>query len=186
MGLTISEEKSTIRLASQTFKFLGFQVAYVKTQGKFRVRITPSKGNVIRIIAKTRKIIQYNKASSAYELIGRLRPVLLGWANYFQFCECKETFSKVDNIVFQQIRAWVFRRAVRQGRLTVKEKYFPSHQTYKFQNSTYKAQWILNGTKTLKDNKAVTIYLPKLSWIKRKKYVKIKGNESIFIENKID
>nr|UCS09699.1 hypothetical protein [Oedocladium prescottii] len=185
MGLTISEEKSNVRLASQTFKFLGFQVAYVKVQDKFRVRITPSKENVMRIIAKTKGIIQNNKAASAYELIGKLRPVILGWANYFQFCECKETFSKVDNLLYQQIRAWVFRRAVRQGRITVKEKYFPSEKIYKFQNRTYKANWILNGTKTLKNNKPMIIYLPKISWIKSKKYVKVKGNESVYNGNEI-
>lgn len=176
MGLTISAEKSVLRLASKSFNFLGFHISYVKikTSGKFRVKITPSKENVMRIIEKTRKIIQNNKAASAYELIGKLRPVLLGWANYFQYCECKDIFSKVDNIVYQQVRAWVFRRAIRQGRIEVKNKYFPSGKTYKFQNKTYLANWILNGTKASK-NKPITIHLPKISWISSKKYVKITG-----------
>nr|AOC61653.1 putative reverse transcriptase, intron maturase and H-N-H endonuclease [Gloeotilopsis planctonica] len=184
MGLTISEEKSALRLASQSFKFLGFQIAYVKVQDKFRVRITPTKENVSRITTKTRNIIQNNKAASAYELIGKLRPILLGWANYFQFCECKETFSKVDNIVYQQIRAWVFRRAVRQGRIEVKNKYFPSEKLYNFQGRTYKANWILNGTKASK-NKANTIYLPKISWIGSKKHVKIKDRTSVYDGNEV-
>lgn len=184
VGLTISKEKSALRLASQNFKFLGFQITYVKVQDKFRTRITPSKENVIRITTKTRNIIQNNKAASAYELIGKLRPVLLGWANYFQFCECKETFSKVDNIVYQQIRAWVFRRAVRQGRIEVKTKYFPSEKIYNFQGRTYKANWILNGTKTSK-NKPITIYLPKISWIASKKYVKIKDRTSVYDGNEV-
>nr|ACI31231.1 reverse transcriptase [Volvox carteri]ACY05996.1 putative reverse-transcriptase protein [Volvox carteri f. nagariensis] len=187
MGLAISEEKSALRLASKSFKFLGFQVAYVrdKIQNKYRVRITPSRENVKLIISKTRNIIQKNKASSAYELIGKLRPVLLGWANYFQYCECKKTFSKVDNIVYQQIRPWVFRRAIHQGRITVKEKYFPSGQTYKFQGRTYTANWILNGTKASKSEKPTKIHLPKISWIESKKYVKIKGNTSVYDNNDI-
>lgn len=187
IGLAISEEKSALRLASQSFKFLGFQVAYVrnKIQNKYRVRITPNKDNVKRLILKTKNIIQNNKAASAYELIGKLRPVLLGWANYFQFCECKETFSKVDNIIYQQIRPWVFRRAVRQGRITVKEKYFPSGQTYKFQGRTYAANWILNGTKASISGKPMKRHLPKISWLESKKYVKIKGNTSVYDNNDI-
>jgi group II intron reverse transcriptase/maturase len=184
LGLEISEEKSALRLASKSFRFLGFQIVYVKVQDRFRVRITPSKENVMRITAKTRSIIQNNKAASAYELIGKLRPVLLGWANYFQFCECKDTFSKVDNLIYQQIRAWVFRRAVRQGRIEVKNKYFPSDNTYKFQGRTYKANWILNGTKASK-NKPIMVHLPKISWIASKKYVKVKGSASVYDGNEV-
>lgn len=184
MGLAISEEKSKLRLASQTFKFLGFQIAYLKIQNKYRVRITPSKDNVMRILKKTRNIIQNNKAASAYELIGKLRPVLLGWGNYFQFCECKQTFNKVDNLIYQQLRAWVFRRAVRQGRIAVKDKYFPSGKTYKFQNRSYTGNWILNGTKASK-NGPINIHLPKLSWISSRKYVKVKGSASVFDGNEI-
>ena len=186
MGLSISEENYALSMASQTFKFLGFQIAYVKVQEKFRVKITPSKDNVMRLTSKVRKVIQNNKAASAYELIGKLRPVLLGWANFFQFVECKQTFSKVDNIVYQQIRAWVFRRAIRQGREKVKENYFPSGNIYKFSGRDYKANWILNGPEEIsKTNKVTTIYLPKLSWVKSNKFVKVKGTASVYDGNEI-
>ena len=185
IGLSISEEKSALKLASQTFKFLGFQISYVRVQSKFRVKITPSKANILRIIEKVRKIVQTNKAASAYQLIGTLRPLLLGWANYFKFCECKETFKKVDNIVYQQLRAWVFRRAIRKGRISVKEKYFPSNLIYKFQGREYKANWILNGTKKLKGDKRVTIFLPKVSWVKSMNFVKVKADASIYDGNEV-
>lgn len=184
MGLTISAEKSKLRLASQTFKFLGFQIAYVKQHAHFRVRITPSKDNVSRIIDKVRSVIRNGKSLSAYVLIGKLRPILLGWANYFQFCECKDTFNHVDNIVYQQLRAWVFRRAIRQGRIVVKNKYFPSDRTYKFQNREYNANWILNGIKA-GQNKPSTIYLPKISWIASRKFVKVKGKTSVYDGNEV-
>lgn len=187
MGLSISEEKSSLKKASQTFKFLGFQIALVKNRatGKFRVKITPSSENISRTIPKVKSIIQKNKAVSAYHLIGKIRPVLLGWANYFQYCECKEVFSKVDNIIYQQIRAWVFRRAVRQGRKKVKEKYFPSGNTYPFQGQSHEANWILVGSKKLAGDNKSTIYLPKLSWVSSKKYVKIKGDTSVYDGNEV-
>jgi len=185
VGLSISDEKSQLKLASQTFKFLGFQISYVRVQGKFRVKITPSKDNILRIIEKVRKVIQTNKAVSAYQLIGTLRLILIGWANYYQFCECKEAFRKVDNIVYQQLRAWVFRRAIRQGRITVKDKYFPSNLSYKFQGREYKANWIFNGTKKLKGHKRSTIFLPKTSWVKSLKFVKVKADASIYDGNEV-
>ena len=187
VGLEISEEKSSLRLTSQSFKFLGFQIAYIynKTDMKFRVKITPSKENVLRIAEKTRTIIQNNKAASAYRLIGKLRPVLLEWANYFKFCECKVTFSKVDSIIFQQLRAWIFRRVVRQGRIKVKENYFPSGQIYTFQGRTYIANWILNGSKKSTNGNLITIYLPKISWISKEKHIKVKGNASVYDGNEV-
>jgi retron-type reverse transcriptase len=165
-GLTIFQHQDNFKLVSQGFEFLGFQIAYIRVQGKFQVKITPSKQSVLQIIHKTRTIIQSNKAASAYELICKLKPVLIGWANYFQFCDCKPTFSKIDNLVYQQLRAWVFRRAVRQGREIVKEKYFPSGKQYKFQGHIYTGNWILNGTKKFNNNTVKTIFLPKISWIK--------------------
>ena len=183
VGLELSPEKSKLRKASETFTFLGFQIALVSKQGQYRVKITPSKENVKRLTDKTRNIIQNNKSASAYSLIYLLRPVLVGWGNYFRYCECKETFSKVDNVIFNQIRAWVFRRAIRQGRKAVKQKYFPADRIYKFQNRTYKGNWILNGTRTLKGGKPRTTHLPKLAWIASEKYVKVKETASVFDGN---
>lgn len=185
MGLSISEEKSTLKRASQGFNFLGFQIIYVRRHGKFRVKITPSKQSTLRIIQKTRLIIQSNKATSTYQLIGKLRPVLLGWGNYFQFCECKVTFSKVDHTIYNQLRAWVFRRATRQGRQKVKENYFPSGKTYKFQGRDYNANWILNGTKKSNNHTLITNFLPKLSWIQSRKFVKVKETASVYDGNEI-
>ena len=183
VGLEISPEKTNLRKASETFTFLGFQIALVTRQGQRRVKITPSKENVKKLTDKTRNIIQNNKSASSYGLIYLLRPILIGWGNYFRYCECKETFSKVDNIIFNQIRAWVFRRAVRQGRKTVKQKYFPEGRVYKFQNNIYKGNWILNGTRTLKGGKPRTTHLPKLAWIASEKYVKIKETASVYDGN---
>lgn len=184
IGLSISEEKSKLRLVSQSFNFLGFQVVCLKRHNSFRVCITPSKESISRIVAKVRSVIQNGKADSAYSLIEKLRPILIGWANYFQFCECKEAFRYVDNIVYQQLRAWVFRRAIRQGRKVVKTKYFPMDRTYKFQNREYKGNWILNGIKASK-SKPVTNFLPKISWIVSRKFIKVKAKASVYDGNEV-
>jgi len=185
IGLEISEEKSELRWASQSFKFLGFQIALVKKQDKFRVKVTPSKENVKRLTDKTRNIIQNNKSASSYRLIYSLRPVLIGWANYFCYCECKETFKKVDNIIYNQLRAWVLRRATRKGRISTMRKYFVAGRSYKFQNKTFNANWIFTGSHTTRKGKPVNTHLPKISWVSSKIHVKVTGTSSIYDGNHV-
>lgn len=180
VGLEISEEKSKVRLASQSFKFLGFRITSIKQGYRYRTKIVPDNENIRTVTDKTRKVIQNHKAISSYEMVERLRPILIGWGNYFQYCECKEVFKKVDNIVYQQLRAWVFRRATRQGRMRVKEKYFPSGNSYNFHGRTYNANWVLWGQRKDKDGETRTTFLPKISWIASKKYVKVQGCHSLF------
>jgi RNA-directed DNA polymerase len=185
IGLEISEEKSQLRWASQAFKFLGFQIVLVKRQEDFRVQITPSKESVKAITDKTRNIIQNNKSASSYGLIYLLRPVLIGWGNYFRYCECKETFKNVDNVIYNQLRAWVLRRATRKGRILTMRKYFPANREYKFQNRTYNANWIFSGTQVGKGGKPLNVFLPKLAWISSKSYTKITGSSSAYDGNHV-
>jgi RNA-directed DNA polymerase len=171
-------------MASQSFNFLGFQIVLITKHEKFRVKITPSKENVQRLTLKLRNIIQNNKSASSFVLINLLRPVLIGWANYFRFCECKDTFKKVDNIVYNQLRAWVLRRSTRKGRILTMAKYFISNREHRFDNRTYKANWIFSGTKVSKD-KPVNIFLPKIAWISKKMYVKVTGTSSVYDGNHV-
>lgn len=185
MGLEISEEKSKLRWASQSFKFLGFQIALVSKHEEFRVKITPSKDNVKSLIDKTRKIIQNNKSASSFALIQLLRPVIIGWGNYYQYCECKNTFAKIDNVIYNQLRAWILRRAVRNGRIKTMRKYFLPDGEYKFQNKTFKANWVLCGTRLSKSGKSIDAFLPKMAWISSKNYAKVLGNSSVYDGNHV-
>lgn len=61
VGLEISEEKTKLRKASQSFDFLGFNIILVKRQNQYRTKIIPSKENQRNIIEKTSEIISRNK-----------------------------------------------------------------------------------------------------------------------------
>lgn len=183
LGLELSPDKSNLQWASQSFQYLGFQITLVKRYNQFRVKITPSKESVNRLINKTRNIIQNNKSASSYALIYLLRPILIGWGNYFCYSECKETFQKVDNIIYNQLRAWVLRRAIRVNRTKTMEKYFIQGRTYKFQNRTYQANWIFAGQRLSQKGTPVNTFLPKISWIASKSFVKIKEDASVYDGN---
>lgn len=178
VGLEISPEKSKLLISNESFCFLGFQIITIQKDQKFKVKISPSRENKDRLIFKVREIIQSNKSAASYSLITKLRPVIIGWGNYYQFCECKETFNKMDDIIYNQLRAWVFRRSNRVGREETKIKYFPEERIRSFQGREYKANWVLEGTKANSEGIPQKNFLPKLSWIKSRNFCKIKLDAS--------
>nr|YP_010987491.1 reverse transcriptase intron maturase and HNH endonuclease [Hydrocytium acuminatum]WOR09536.1 reverse transcriptase intron maturase and HNH endonuclease [Hydrocytium acuminatum] len=190
VGLEMSEEKSKLQSAADAkdarngFNFLGFQIILVK-RGRalnhpYKVKIVPAKANCLRFLSKVRTVITRAKAWSSYDLIRVLKPIFIGWANYYRFSECKNTFSKMYYMIFGMLRAWAFRRDTRNGRLNIKQKYFPSGNTYVFHGRSYKDNWTLVGQNKQKDGIKVHNFLPHLNWVESSKHVKIKGNKSPF------
>jgi RNA-directed DNA polymerase len=180
VGLEISTEKSAIRDGRKGFKFLGFKIIQVRKNGEYKVKIYPQKEKQKSLLEKIRKVIQLNKSSSTYKLISILRPIVIGWANYYKYCECTSVFVKLTNSIFKCIRAWVFRRDTRNGRISIKEKYFPKGQTYKFQEVEHKDNWILVGKQRGPKGKIQSNYLPHITWVTSTKFVKVKGDKSPF------
>jgi RNA-directed DNA polymerase len=182
MGLEISEEKSKLRDAREGFNFLGFEIILVRRgldkNQPYKVKIVAAKTNCLRFLDKVRKVVRLARAWSSYDLIRVLKPTLIKWANYYRFSECKDFFSKLDFRIFGMLRAWVFRRDTRNGRLKIRQKYFPSGRTYVFHDRAYFDNWILVGQTKKTDGTIVTNFLPRLSWVKSCKHVKIRGNKS--------
>lgn len=176
--LTLNQEKTKIHNSSEGFEFLGFSIITVNRNGTNRVKIYPSRTGQAQILLNLREVIQRNKAASAYRLITLLKPKIIGWGNYYRYCECKRVFSKISHYIFQKIRAWAFRVDKRHGRKIVKERYFPSGNTYYFDKSKYEDNWILCGKEKDINGKIRETFLPRLSWIKSKKWVKVKGIKS--------
>ena len=78
-------------------------------------------------------------------LIYALNPVTRGWCNYYSTVVSKETFGKIDQVVFQMLWAWAKRRhpkkirhwiyqrywIVHKGKLVFKDKDFPPLLSHK-------------------------------------------------------
>lgn len=178
IGLEVSEEKTTVRDGRQGFKFLGFQVIQVRSGKEYKAKITPSTEKQTQLLEKIRKVIQLNKSSSAYKLVRTLRPIIIGWANYYRYCECQAVFRKLTHSIFSKVRAWVFRRDTRNGRKVVKEKYFPVGKTYTFNGTKHNDNWILYGKQKGAGNVVKEAFLPHMVWISSKKFVKVKEDKS--------
>ena len=180
MCLDINTGKSELRDCREGFNFLGFQTIQVrkeKSEG-YKVKIIPSKQARKNILEKVKQIIQHSKAASSYLLIKRLAPVIVGWANYYKYCECSKIFGKLDHEIFQKLRAWAFRRDTKHGRRIIKEKYFPSGRTYVYDGSKHRDNWVLVGKTKGLDDQTRENFLPRLGWIHSRKFVKVQGSKS--------
>ena len=177
VSLDISEDQSQLRDGREGFQFLGFQIILLFRKGKYSCKIYPSRENQARFLKKVRGIIQSSKAVKSYDLIERLKPVIIGWAHYFQYCEKSLTFTKLNNLLFEKLRAWAFRRDRRNNRTAIKEEYFPTGKTYSYLGGVHSDNWVLNGQKKTKFG-FKTNFLPNISWIPSKTFTKIVGASS--------
>lgn len=171
--LTLNPEKTNITFIKEGFNFLGFRIISVKRNSHFRTKIYPQKQAVKRLYQKAHKIIFSNKAARQDYLIVKLRPVMLGWANYYKFSDCSKTFCKVDYTLWHMLRKWVNRRANAGGRIKAWNKYFPGTETT-YHGRLYKDKYIFKAS----SNKNEKVFLPKLSWIESQRWEKIRSNAS--------
>ncbi len=104
------------------FNFLGFNIRQYKvnkhnsgksTNGKllyFKTLIKPSKKSIKVHYEKLAKTIDAHKSASQSALISHLNPIIKGWANYFSSVASKETFSHLDELLYQKLYRWAKRR----------------------------------------------------------------------------
>lgn len=119
-GLALSPEKTKIAHIDEGFDFLGWNVR--KYDGVLLIK--PSKKNVQAFLRKIREIIRKSPTAKQETLIVQLNPIIRGWANYHQNRVAKETFQKVDHLIWQQLWKWACRRHPNKSRRWVKKRYF--------------------------------------------------------------
>jgi RNA-directed DNA polymerase len=98
------------------FDFLGFNIRqyhvgrYKTTtyrgQAGFKTLIRPSKEAQKRHLAQLKQIIRGYRGSSQAGLIGKLNPIIRGWANYYKTCAAKETFNQMSAQLHHKLRRW--------------------------------------------------------------------------------
>jgi len=125
-GLELSQEKTVITHIEDGFDFLGQNVRkFRKRLGKDSIVLTtPSKKNVQTFLRKVRTFLDDNKQATAYGIITKLNPMIRGWANYHCHAASKETFVKVDTLIFKALWAWAKRRHPNKNRHGIADKYF--------------------------------------------------------------
>lgn len=117
-GVALSREKTQITHIHQGFDFLGWNFRKYVPKSPYRnakLLIKPSKKNVSAFYRKVREIIKGSGALTQDALIGQLNPVLKGWAQYHSTVVAKQTFSKLDSLIFWRLWRWAKRRHPRKS-----------------------------------------------------------------------
>ena len=161
-GLELSQEKTHITHVKDGFDFLGQHVRKYND----KLVIKPAHKNVQTFLKGIRKVVKENKQATAGHLIAQLNPKIRGWANYHQHVVSKETFAKVDHVIFTMLWQWAKRRHPSKSAKWVKKKYF---QTMEEQN------WVFFGEILGQDGILHTIRLFKAKSLPITRHVKIQS-----------
>ena len=136
IGLKLNKEKTNYTDTLQGFDFLGFNVRQYKVgmyrsaknpQRKklgFKTLIKPSKVSIHNHYKKIADIISKHTNASKEVLISKLNPIIRGWCNYYRHVVSKETFSKVDYLIFKKLMRMLHRKHTGTGTKEIVRKNF--------------------------------------------------------------
>jgi RNA-directed DNA polymerase len=159
-GLELSQEKTKITHIEEGFDFLGFNL---RKYGK-KLLIKPAKKGIKRFLRNIREVIKKSSTVKTEQLIRILNSKIQGWANHFQHCVAKQTFSYIDCEIFKALWRWAKRRHPKQSASWIKERYFT--------RLGLKNWCFFSKSSTQKEKK---VFLKAASDTPIKRHVKIKG-----------
>lgn len=90
----------------------------------YKTLITPSKESVKAHYKDLADTITRFNGKSQKELIGTLQRKITGWCNYYRPWNCKETFSKLNHILWRRLWRWAVRRHRMKGGAWIMNKYW--------------------------------------------------------------
>ncbi|MEI5998900.1 group II intron reverse transcriptase/maturase [Paraburkholderia bengalensis] len=166
-GLQLSEAKTRVTHIDDGFDFLGWN--FRKYSGKLLIK--PSKKNAQAFYRKVAETISGNKTAKQGDLIQLLNPMLRGWAQYHRPVSAKQTYSRMEHLIFRKLWRWSKRRHPQKSAVWVKQKYFHSigarHWVFAVRTEREDGSWGLNE-------------LYQLSGMAIKRHTRIKGEFNPF------
>ena len=109
-GLELSQEKTRVTHITEGFDFLGQNMRKYPSGGRLKLLIKPAKKNIHSFLEEIRKVFRKSRSITQADLIKILNPKIRGWANYHRSVVSKETFSKIDHIIWHLCFRWAKRR----------------------------------------------------------------------------
>jgi RNA-directed DNA polymerase len=168
-GLILSEEKTRIVHIIEGFNFLGFNVRQYRSpqtrKAGTKLLIKPSKESVKAIREKLRQEWLHMVGSNADAVIGRLNPIIRGWANYFRIGVAKQIFRTLDHWMFQRERRYASRSH------PLKPWYWKNNRYWGRRNPHRKDKWVFGDKRSGK-------YLLRFAWFAIERHTLVKGTNS--------
>ena len=110
-GLALKGAKTRIVHIEDGFDFLGFSLRQFPCKtGKFACIVRPSKESVKKLLGHVSEVLSRNKQAKADDIVTRLNQIIIGWCNYYRWCNAKATFGYIDSRIWQMLWRWCVRR----------------------------------------------------------------------------
>lgn len=144
MGLELKPSKTHLAHTFEEFEgntpgfnFLGFNVRQFpvgkyhsgKNNGKllgFKTLITPSKEKQKIHYEQIAKTIYAHRTATQEALIGKLNPIIKGWANYYSSVVSEKAYEEQDHLMYQKLKAWAKRRHPKKSIRWIINRYWKS------------------------------------------------------------
>lgn len=104
LRLRVNEEKSAVdRPWKRTF--LGYSMTWHR-----QPRLKVARSSINRFKARIKKACRGGKGRNLQKFIEELRPLLLGWINYFRLSEVRGIFEELDGWIRRRLRCIIWRQ----------------------------------------------------------------------------
>lgn len=104
LKLKINDKKSAVA-RPWSRKFLGYSMTVDK---KTKLRISPLAKD--RLKDKLKEKFRQGRGRNLAKFIIELRPLLIGWVNYFKLAETKQVFEELDSWIRRKLRCIIWRQ----------------------------------------------------------------------------
>ena len=200
LGLELSESKTRIchtlhdiEEMKAGFNFLGWNVRQYRVgkhhSGKtahkeilgFKTIIKPSDKSVKTHYEKIVGVLDLMKGKSQEAIIGKLNPILKGWCNYHKTVCSKQTFQRMDNLVYNKLRRWIKSRHPNKTLKWCEERYFHWTKEKNLAGDNRDDQWVFSSPSDIPNSPVAGKHeLWKHAWTPIERHMKIEGIRSPF------
>ena len=165
-GLSHNEDKTRIvHVEESGFDFLGYNVRRYQTRRGGKLLIKPSKDAVRKIRQRLATEVRTLRGAPPNVVIGRLNPIIRGWAAHYRSVVSSEVFSALDDYLWRLLYQWACHRHPDKPKRWVTTRYFGRY------NPARQDKWVYGD----RDSGA---YLHKFAWTPIVRHVPVKGAAS--------
>ncbi|HEY5248262.1 MAG TPA: group II intron reverse transcriptase/maturase [Dermatophilaceae bacterium] len=160
-GLTFNEGKTRVVTLDEGFDFLGFTAS--RQRGKLLIK--PSKAALRRIRERLRTEMRALQGANAAAVLGRLNPIIRGWAAYYRTVVSSQVFNALDNYLWRLTYKWATFGHPNKSKRWITNRYFGAF------NRSRHDRWVFG-------DRVSGAYLAKFAWTSIVRHRMVKGGSS--------
>jgi len=150
LKLLVNKEKSSITRPNR-LKFLGYAFYYSRNRVRFRVH----KNSIKKLKAKLKFVTGRSRIGNIKARLIKLRPIIIGWINYFKMADMKAILKRIDEWLRRRIRMayWKQWKKIKTKFMNLQKLGIDKGKAWEFAN-TRKGYWRISNSPIL--SKSIT------------------------------